>query len=334
VAVSVSTPGVATSNVETITVRTAGPAAITGTRVVPLPAADIVYSSRHDRIYAALGADAGARANTVVAIDPATGEVTGSVAMGGAPGALALSDDGSTLWAAVGAQVRRLALPGLTPGTSFSAPFAVGQMAVMPGRAGTLAVTHDWADGNPAGEIVVVYDDGVRRTRGAQGSFGHSIAFGEEGRVVYALDVETSGRGFRTVEVRGDGAHSTRETERVFTSADDRIQFAGGRVYGLSGDVVDGERHHRVASFPDAWGQSSMAVDAALGRIFFFDAGPGSLRVFDLNTFQLLGSAQVGGVESQHPVRSSERLLRWGTDGLALSDGKAIHILRTALAGP
>jgi DNA-binding beta-propeller fold protein YncE len=323
--------------VETITVRALGPAALTSTRVVELPAADVVYSRVHNRIYAALGAGAGARANTVVAIDPNTGDVTGSVAMGGAPNALAVSDDGSTLWVAVGSQVRRLSLPGFGLGTSFSPGFVeIGQMEVMPGRAGTLAITPGWGSGDLISEWVAIYDDGVRRLRGAQGNFGHSIAFGEDGAVVYGLDVETSARAFRTAAVRGDGAATTGVIERtLFNSADDRIQFAGGRVYGMSGDVVDGERHERVGTIPDTWGQSSMAVDAALGRIYFFDSSFGNgLRVFDLNTWALLGSAQVGGVQSQHPVRSTERLLRWGADGLVLSDGQAIHILRTALAGP
>jgi IPT/TIG domain len=337
VSVSVSTPGAGTSGVETITVRAPGSAALTGTRVVELPAADIVYSPQHNRVYAALGAAAGARTNTVVAIDPNTGDVTGSVEVGGAPNALAVSDDGSTLWVAVGAQVRRLALPSLTAGTSFSSGFVeIGQMAAMPGHAGTLAITPGWGSGDLITEWVAIYDDGARRPHGAQGSFGHSIAFGEEGAVVYGLDVETSARAFRTAEVRSDGGTTTRVTEHtLFNSADDRIQFAGGRVYGMSGDVVDGERHQRVGTIPDAWGQTSMAVDAALGRIWFFDSSFGhGLRVFDLNTFQLLGSAQVDGVRSQHPVRSTERLLRWGSDGLVLSDGQAIHILRTALAGP
>jgi hypothetical protein len=207
-------------------------------------------------------------------------------------------------------------------------------MEVMPGRAGTLAVTPGWGDGDPIGEVVWIYDNGVRRIHGAQGHHGHSIAIGESGEVVYALDVETSARAFRTAQVRGDGASTTRVSEGgVFTSADDRIQFAGGRVYGLSGDVVDGERHHRVTTIPDTWGQSSLAVDATLGRIFFFDLASG-LRAFDLNSFELLGAVQVDGVVSQHPVRSSERLLRWGSDGLVLSDGQAIHILRTPLAAP
>jgi hypothetical protein len=333
--VSVSTPGGGTTGTEQVTVRAPGSAALTSTRVVPLPAVGVAWAPQHGRLYAALDSTAGARANTVVAIDPNTGDVTGSVAAGGAPTALELSDDGSTLWVALGDRVQRFALPGLTPGTSFTTVREVGRMQVMPGHAGTLAISPVSCCGGPVGENVLIYDDGVLRPRGAQGFFEHSLAFGESAGVLYALDVETSARAFRTIEIGGDGATTTRVTEGgLFNSGYDAIQFASGRAYGLGGDVVDAARHARVGLIPNVWGQSSMAVDPALGRVYYFDNSPGQLRVFDLNSFALLGSVSVSGVESQHPARSTERLLRWGTDGLVLSDGKSIHILRSALAGP
>jgi YVTN family beta-propeller protein len=304
--------------------------------VVPLPARDVVYDPRTGRLYASLDSAAGARAGTVVAIDPATGAVTGSVPVGASPGRLALSDDGTALWVAVDGtgQVVRLALPGLTPGTSFSpGPERVTQMEVMPGHPGTVVLQQEGCCGT-AGDIAVLYDNGVRRPRTAPGPYVHSIAFGEDGDVVYAADAQTTLWAFHTYRVAADGLSETKLTEREPLAGSQRMVYAAGRVYGLFGQVADAQRHELLGTFANVFTASSMAVDAGVGRVYFFDSAAGNaLRVFDGNTLALLGTFSVPGA-SRLPGNPPERLLRWGTDGLVLSDGTSIHILHSPLFGP
>lgn len=340
VSVSVHTPGGGTSAAAQITVRTHMMATITSVRSLDLPARDIVYDAGRDRIYASIDSSGGTRANTVVAIDPTTGTVTASVAVGTQPGALALSDDGGTLWVAVDgtAQVRRVVLPSFTVGTTFSignpGTVEVGDMEVMPGRAGTLAVSLRSTCCTPRYEGLAIYDIGVRRPRMDDGHTGpNTIAWDESGSVVYGLSNENNAS-FYTWRVQSDGVVKARETEYLLNGGYDRMQYAGGRAYSFGRDVADAGRHVAVGQFTGVGTPSSMALDVATGRVFYVDTSARTLRVYDMYTFHLLSSVSLSVGASQHPALTTERLVRWGTDGLALSDGERIHLLRTTIAAP
>jgi hypothetical protein len=96
--------------------------------------------------------------------------------------------------------------------------------------------------------------------------------------------------------------------------------------------VVDAGRRARAGAF--GAGGTSFTVDAELGRIFYVNTGSGALTVYDLNTFQQLGTTTLGALYNEHPALAREHLVRWGTNGLALNDGQKIVIVRTAIAGP
>lgn len=335
--VTVHTPGGGTTAARTLTLRGVGPATLTSTVTVNLPAGDIVYDPHSDRIYASLTAEAGVRANTVVAINPATGEITGSVGVGSNPGRLAISDDGTALWVALNgsSDVRRVALPALTPGLAFSlgSGLRVEDMRVMPGRPGTIAIALRNTCCSPRHEGVAIYDDGVRRATTTGGHTGaNTITFGESAGVLYGYNTETSENGFRTMRVTSGGVQETRVTDGVYMGYG--LQYAGGRVYSSGPTVLDASRHASVGSFTGAGGSVGMAVDATLGRAFYLNSYQGTLEVFDINTFQSLGSVTGGSFASNHPVAAVDRLIRWGTDGLAVSDGVRIQIFRTPVAGP
>jgi hypothetical protein len=55
--------------------------------------------------------------------------------------------------------------------------------------------------------------------------------------------------------------------------------------------------------------------------------------VCELATYQSLGEFTVPGVIAPHPVER-RNLVRWGTDGLAFSDGAKVYLVRTPLAAP
>ena len=133
---------------------------------LPIQARDLAYEPASNRLYASVPSTAAAHANMVLAIDPLTGVVVDSVLVGGSPGKLALSDDGSALWVALDAtgQVRRVSLPSLALAGSFSlGANRVWDMRVMPGRPGTVAISRFDPCCSPAHEGVAIYDDGIKR---------------------------------------------------------------------------------------------------------------------------------------------------------------------------
>jgi hypothetical protein len=186
---------------------------------------------------------------------------------------------------------------------------------------------------SPRHEGVAVYDEGVRRAGVTPGHTGsNSIAFGETGSTLYGYNNETTEFGFRTMRVTDAGLTVTHTTGTILSGFYQRIQYAAGRVYSGQGAVIDAGARVRAGEF--AARGTAFTVDTALGRAYYADSGSGTLAVYDLNTFQQLGTAGLGPLFSEHPALSRERLVRWGTDGLALNDGQQILIVRTAIAGP
>ena len=324
--ITVHTPGGGTTAAQQMTIRPVGALSFTSSLSLPIQARDIAYHPGSNRIYASVPSLAPARANMVLAIDPATGAVVDSVLVGGSPGKLAISDDGSALWVALDAtgQVRRLNLPALTMSTSFSlGTDRVEDMRVMPGQPGTVAISRMNTCCSPSHEGVAIYDNGVRRAQETPGHTGANlIVFGESASVMYGQGL-SGGSGLYTLRVDGGGVQIVRGS--AIDRAGWQIEFANGRLYTAAGGVVDAARHEVVGALPG--GGSAVLPDAALGRIFLAEDYTGKLRVFDMNTLQLLDEANVG-------VTHTWRIVRWGTDGLALVDGNGIRIYRTPIAGP
>jgi hypothetical protein len=322
--ITVNTPGGGTSEARQMTVRAVGALSFTSSLTLPIQASDIAFDAVSGRLYAAVPSTAPAHANMVLAINPQTGAVVDSVLVGGNPGTLAISDDGSALWVALDAtgQVRRLNLPSLTLGTGFSlGTERVQNMRVMPGRPGTVAISRRNTCCSPSHEGVAIYDNGVKRPQETSDHTGADlIVFGESASVMYG---QGAYGGFYTLRVTDDGVAIV--GNGALNRAGYQIEYANGRVYTGAGGIVDAGRKEEVGAL--AGGGSFVLPDPVLGRIFLAQEYTGDLRVFDMNTFQLLGEADVG-------LTYTSRMVRWGTDGLALVDGTGIRIYRTPIAGP
>jgi hypothetical protein len=320
--ITVHTPGAGTSEAAQLTVRAPGPVTITSLLTLDLSAADVAYDAGRNRFYASI--TAGEHANTVVRINPATGAIEASVGVGSNPGKLAVSSDGSTLWVGLNGsnQVRRVALASFTAGGAFSTLHRPTELHAVPGQPGAVAVVRE--------SPVTIYDDGVARD--AEGSSG-SVAFGETAGVMYGFNNYSSEFGLRTFRIDAAGVTETKVQVDLLHGYSTRILFSAGRVYGSNGMVVDPGHGVQMGQFEAGAVPSSFGVDTRLGRAFFIQSS-GHLSVFDVNTFQPLGSVFVASMYNEHPVFGRERLLQWGTDGLVVNDGQRLHIFRTPIAGP
>jgi hypothetical protein len=100
----------------------------------------------------------------------------------------------------------------------------------------------------------------------------------------------------------------------------------GDRIYGGDGSVVDGDLRERLGRCSaSGW----FTVDRELGRAFYWMDG--KIRVCDLATYQLMGELDVPLSSLPHPAER-HNIVRFGTDGLAFSDGTTIYLVRTPLA--
>lgn len=327
-------PSGGTSAPQTLQVRALAAPATLNLKTLDLPAQDVAYSTATGRLYASFPSASAQYANSVAAIDPASGGVTGSVFVGSEPSVLALARDNSFLYVALdgSSTVRRVIPSSLTAGLEFSTG-RVEEMETMPGDAQVVAISVMNTATSPRHLGVCLFDTGIKRTRCTQGHTGsNSIEFGQTGSVLYGYNNETTEFGFRTIGVLSDGLQELKVTGGLIGSFYTRIHYASGRIYSNNGSVLDAERHVIVGGF--ASGLASDALpDPQLGRVFTI-AGNGALTAWDMNTFTPLGSITIPGFSDDHPALRRVRIVRWGTDGLAISDGHKLFIVRTTLAAP
>ncbi|HEU4453408.1 MAG TPA: hypothetical protein VFR81_10120, partial [Longimicrobium sp.] len=324
VTVHTPAPGGGTSAAATMQVRAVPAFVVTSTREVPVSTRDLVWSAATGRLYGSVPGAYPTYGNNVVAVDPTTGDITGSVFVGSEPWAMDISDDGQVLYVALHGfdgtnSVRRVELTPLAAGLEFPVDLDARDIAVMPGRPGTVAVA-EFSDGSGAASRVCLYDDGVRRPLCATGTFGiNDIEFGEDGSVLYGAVNEGFGREFTTIRVLPNGLQTVRASRLSFSFF---MRYAAGRLYFSEGAVIDGGEHVRVGAFT---GAGLVEPDPTLGRLFSVNHD-NALTVYDMNTLSALGRVHLGSF--------GFNLLRWGSDGLAYSGGGGLNIIRTPLAAP
>src|SRR5688572_1666521 len=70
-------------------------------RQIGLPTRDLIYDRFRHRVYASVPSSGGRLGNSIMAIDPVTGEIGPPIFVGSEPGRLALSADGRYLYVAL-----------------------------------------------------------------------------------------------------------------------------------------------------------------------------------------------------------------------------------------
>ena len=146
-----------------------------------LPANGLAYDSGRNLLWASIPGNAVAAGNRVVSIDPGTGNVIDTIFAGSEPGALALSADGSHLFAALGGAP---AIASIDLSTKQSSTFsvldasnplywsAIGLSAIA-GQSNSVVAVRS-APGGPHSSVVA-YDAGVARKNTFNNGAGRNI---------------------------------------------------------------------------------------------------------------------------------------------------------------
>jgi DNA-binding beta-propeller fold protein YncE len=298
---------------------------------------DIVYDPVSQRIYASVPSDWFQNPNSVVAIDPLTGNVVSPpLFVGPEPGKLAISDDGQFLYVAIGgggaiARVDVAAWTAELPFVLGSDPFFGIYMAedieVQPGHPNVIAVSLMYLGFSPRHAGVAIYDDGVRRAVMTPGHTGSNvIEFSrDDPSRLYGYNNETTEFGFRRMRVDGDGVTTEDVTTGLIEGFSVDIELHGGRLYATSGRVIDPEALQIVGTYaiPSPPGAQLVEVDDDAGVAYFLSAN--QLLSFDRDS--------LAPVAEPFPIvplmGTPSRLIKWGTDGLAFrSDQNELHFLR------
>jgi uncharacterized protein (TIGR03437 family) len=310
-----------------------------GVTSLNLAANDLAYDASRNLLYASVPASEGVLANTIAAIDPDQAAVTNSWPAGPNPQRLAISDDDSELYFAmgevnngaeyVGSGLRRIDLTSGTVTPEFAVEPTQGfyiqiisDLTVLPATPDSVAIIN-YLSGEGS---VSVFDNTVERplTAGTNSYLCTSLQPGATASRLYCYQ-GYSGSTFSRLAVSSSGVTVLDSAPVGLISGGVQILFNGGRIYTTNGEVIDPETYTllgRVAA------NGPVAVDGNV--MYWVDTASTNpavmlLRAFDATTFAPLYTRPINTTTT-----AVTRVVPCGQGRLAFAAGNQIFIIYPA----
>lgn len=320
---------------------TSNPVTLTLYQSIPMQISTMVYEPFSRLLYAAIPSSATTNPNSVVTIDPLTGNVGAPLAVGDDPEVLALSGDSQYLYVAVNGQhaIQRINLVTSSIEKMFNLPLdpmygslSVRDMHVVAGSPQTVVASLYLPDVSPSEDGMAAFNDaglinwipGVGNTSGVY-LMVDSFAIAGSPPAIYAPPY-TSGStpGFITVTLDSSGLHYT-PPGNSSGYPPNMVVSDGTLLYTSAGQVWNPSNQSLVATYTPSYFSggsiASIIPDDSLGRTFFLntfqacsDTTGGGVCAFDQNALSLTGALAFPTVFGPELAG----LVRWGNDGFAL----------------
>ena len=338
-AANIAVPGNANITVTTPAPGGGTTSPLTYTAYVSIPNNDIVYNPADGLIYASVPSSTpGGIGNSVVGIDPATGNTIRTIWVGSNPNRLALSTDGTQLFVGLdgAGAVAQINLTTGKPVSQFTVSggpsadnpiYTATYLASVPAQPNSVAVLS-------SNGIITIYDSGVARAKTSSAittnyaSFSYSLAFGSSASTLYAI-----GQGIEALTVDSTGI--TAATSINPTSVSGIIQYDNGHLYLPTGAVLNATSGALLGTFyatDNSAAQGAIASDSTLGRAFIatqtYTSTSNEILAFNESTFDPTGSISYNAASTNYSS-SPSRLIRWGQNGLAFTTQQVLYIFQS-----
>jgi len=307
------------------------PASGTTVDVYDVGGNDIIWDGKAAKLYVSVPGIQGDLGNSIAIVDPVAGTITSTGFMGSDPYHLAISSDGSYLYAGFNGNnsVEQLNLPGFAVNhrwnlgaDSFEGPFYALDLAAAPGAPHTTAVTTAAFDVSPSGWGVEIFDDAVKRPTTLPDGYYTPVGlqWGGTDATLYAED-QGQPTAFLTLAVNSSGVTRNNAVPDLVSPYSGLHYDTGtGLIYTNAGQVIDPIKGTTVGNYAAQLSYGSLAVpDSTLNRTFMLGQTAAqvgtsdfTLVSFDENGFQQVASMTIPNVAGK-PVA----LIRWGSNGLA-----------------
>ncbi len=326
-------------------------------RFAQVSANGLAWDPQRQVIYAAIRDDAGQSPGSIATIDPLSGSVVATAALGNGPNRLAISSDGAYLYVgqdAIGA-VSRLALPALT--SDFSIALPVDPDPTITVRAGDIEVSPDNShviavevakplSYSPRCEALVLYEDAqVRASLPGHGNDAEpcadSIQWGATGSVLYADDMNA----FPSNVYRIDVAAAAMTSSLMIAGMDflyaGPIQYRDGLIYTYGGVIYDTVSGMVLGQLPTPVNVQLRGVfSPETHRVITVSDSESGLAGIRITAFDTTTYSEVAHIDFPHlyvqqnpdgtyrPEPGAWHAIRWGQDGYAipLTDGRVLLI--------
>jgi len=302
---------------------------------------DIAYNSADGLLYASVPGSVAGTGNSVVGIDPVTGNVIRQIWVGSNPNKLALSTDGTQLFVGLDG-AGAVAQVNLTSGQVvnqfslgggegiYNPPFTALYLAAVPGSPNSVAVGASGGLTGAAG--VTIYDSGVARAE-TSSSLGYGtgpLGFGSTSPALYMWS--SAGVVQLTVGSTGVTAGSVLNSSSTFSCCTGNLQYDNGVIYLSNGEALSATTGTLLGTFDataSAAASGPIVSDSTLGVAFVASSSiatsTSSILAFNESTFNPTGSIPFFGNSATSP----EKIVRWGQDGVALNSGEEIFIFQS-----
>jgi len=332
--------------------------ALAYTAYVPIANNSMVLNPSNGLLYVTVPGSAGTPyGNTVVSVDPETGNIGTPIAVGSEPNRIAVTDDGKYLWIGLdgASAVRRVDLTANKPDIQFSIagnntgwyanPATVQAIAALPGSDTAVVVGTNGTGYSGNSNTIAIYDSGVLRGTAIQNFVPYALQVNGTTSEVYAAANNTYA--VYTYSSGGLTQKGTTATNGTYTTYNvDDLQVAGGRTYTDLGGVYDAEAGALLGTFyvsGSTVAQGPTVADTTLGRAFMLDNPQGyvysygysQIQAFNISDFNPSSTSVIPvGVATSYNYYSTSNashLTRWGTNGLAFRTGVGVYSLRSNL---
>jgi hypothetical protein len=301
---------------------------------VTLPTHDIVYSSSTGLLYASVPTDSTTLPNSIVPIDPSTGQFGTPISVGTNPRQLVISSDGRYLYAVTGDidTVQQYDLVNQTLGGTFALDSGgtfgeqIGQIEAIAGHPDQVIIVKRYPRLSPsaAGTIIVQFasNDGVETAvelpdhvgAGAGTGGPDLVTVDSSGATAYGYQNTLSSFTFWKMGIDSNGVHGAGGYPWGLPGLSGygvgRIAASGNRIFTNTGNVIDLTTEQTVGNFE---GGGNFLIDEGLNCLFSVsDSGTShTLRIYDLATLQLMKTVDINDIAGD-----SRDLVRMGTEGL------------------
>jgi hypothetical protein len=290
--------------------------------VVPLPNGGMTYDASRDVLLVGVAPSVPAIGNHLVELDPHTGALGRTVAVGADPRAVAVADDGSRAYVGLAGSsaVKEIDLASFTVtrtiwlGDSlYWGPYYAEDIEVQPGHPDVIVVSTQYQGVSPRHGGVAVFDDGVRRPNMTPTHTGaNRITWSADPNILYGYNNETTGYDFLTLTVDANGVSASFLGQR-FTGFSLDIERAGDEIVATNGQVVRTSDLTLSGSYTTG---GAVEVDLDHGKTYFLNGT--TLSSHDTATKLALESRSVPSISPAALVDAGSALAARGSSSVLL----------------
>lgn len=306
-------------------------------RTLAVKAGDLVWDPTRNVIYASvLASDTSTHKNKVIAIDPVTLQVTGSITTNQDPRRMALTPDGQFLYVAL---YGNGTIGKIDPATmTMMSTFPVGSdpswgmlyaddICTVAGQPNTVILSRG-AKSTTGYYGTAVYDNGVQRPMMPSGT-STEIEPSADPTIFFGYNNKDTGHGLNKLRLDASGLTRITTTHTAIDGFLPDFQSQGNLLFAGNGKVADGTTMQARSTFPTT---GIARAEMAANRVYFLEklsflSYYSTIVVCDPTINAVVRRASIPTV-MDFGVAS---LIRWGKKGLAFRSDSVVRLMSTSV---